>query len=63
MHTDVKRPEMWPKLNKGETTEAMSVVLVSLEYVSLAHLAVKKEFDLSARVSEKGRHKFFDVFL
>ena len=41
-HTDVKRPEMWPKLNRGKTTEVMSVVSISLDYVSLAHLAVKK---------------------
>ena len=32
---------MWPKLNRGKTTEAMSVVLISLDYVSPVHLAVK----------------------
>ena len=43
-HTDVKRPEMWPKLNRGKATEpkAMTVVLISLDCVSPAHLAVKK---------------------
>ena len=42
MHTDVKRPEMWTKLNRVKATEAMSVVLMSLDYVSPAHFAVKK---------------------
>ena len=41
-HTNVKRPEIWTKLNREKTTEAMSVVLISLDYVSPAHLAVKK---------------------
>ena len=45
VHTDVKRPKMWPKLNKGKTTEAMSVVLIALDYVSPAHLAVKKNLN------------------
>ena len=42
VHTDLIRPEMWPKLNAEKTTEAMPVVSISLNYVSPAHLAVKK---------------------
>ena len=42
LHTDVKQLKMWPKSNRGKTTEAMSVVLISLNYISPAHLAVKK---------------------
>ena len=52
MYTDVKQSEMWPNLNRGKTTEAMSVVSISLDYVSPAHIAVKTEFDLSSGVSE-----------
>ena len=42
LHTDAKRSEMWPKLNRGKTTEALTVVSISLDYVSPVNLAVKK---------------------
>ena len=38
---DLIRPERWPKLITENTTEAMPVVSISLDYVSTAHLAVK----------------------
>ena len=62
LHTDLIRPGRWPKLITGKTTEAMPVVSISINYVSATHLAVKKEFDLNAGVSENGRDKIFDVF-
>ena len=40
------------KINKGKTTEAMSVVSISLGYASPERLAVEKESDLSVGVSE-----------
>ena len=41
-HTDVKRPEMWSKLDRGKSTEAISVVLISLDDLLPTHFAVKK---------------------
>ena len=58
LHTDVKRPEMWPKLNRGKTNEAMSVVLMSLDYVSPAHLAVKKNLTWVQGCRSKAVTKF-----
>ena len=58
MHTDLKRPEMWLKLITEKTTEALPVVSISLDSVSPAHLAVKK----NQRFRSKAVTKDFDVF-
>ena len=42
VHTDLIRPERRPKLKTEKTIESMTVVSISLKYVSTAHLAVKK---------------------
>ena len=42
VHTDVKRPEMWSKLIKEETTEALAVDSISFDNESPVHLSVKK---------------------
>ena len=39
---NISRPKMWSNLDRAKTTEAMSVVLISLDYASPAHFAVKK---------------------
>ena len=41
-HTDLRRPDRWPKLIPGKTTEAMQVVSILLNYASTAHPAMKK---------------------
>ena len=62
-HADVIRPGRWPKLITGKTTEGMPVVLISIKYVSKAHLAVKRNLTSTQGFRSKAGHdKMFDVF-
>ena len=62
-HTDVKRPEMWSKLDRGKSTEAISVVLMSLDYLSPTHFAVKKNLTYAQVLRSKAVTIFFDAIL